>query len=100
MTRTDMLLTILAEECAEVAQRVSKALRFGLTEIQPGQDKTNAERIEQEFLDLLAVYSMLHDDKTLFGRGAVIVMPTDIIRAKTAKVEKYLAYSAECGRLQ
>ncbi len=35
MNRRDHLLDILAEECAEVAIRVSKALRFGLDEV-PG----------------------------------------------------------------
>ena len=29
MTREEHLLTIVAEECAEVAQRATKALRFG-----------------------------------------------------------------------
>lgn len=64
------LLTILAEECCEVGQRVSKALRFGIDEIQPGQDLTNAERIMQEVGDLLAVLGMLEvngvvDEKTI-----------------------------------
>jgi len=31
------VLTILMEECAEVIQRASKALRFGLDEVQPEQ---------------------------------------------------------------
>jgi hypothetical protein len=37
MTREQHLLTILAEECGEVVQRASKAIRFGLDESQPGQ---------------------------------------------------------------
>jgi hypothetical protein len=37
MTRDEHLMTIAMEECAEVAQRVSKAVRFGMEEIQPGQ---------------------------------------------------------------
>lgn len=47
MKRHEHLLSILAEECCEVGQRVSKALRFGLDEVQPGQDLSNAERIKQ-----------------------------------------------------
>ena len=49
----------MAEECSEVAQRISKALRFGLEEIQPGQDLKNSERIYQEMSDLLTVAKMV-----------------------------------------
>jgi hypothetical protein len=35
MNPTEHLLSCLAEECAEVAQRASKSLRFGLSEVQP-----------------------------------------------------------------
>lgn len=52
------LLIILAEECNEAAARVSKALRFGLNEVQPGQDATNAERIGQELQDVAALVSL------------------------------------------
>lgn len=34
--RPTMLLVLLAEECVEVAQRATKAIRFGLGEIQEG----------------------------------------------------------------
>ncbi len=100
MTRTEHLLTMLAEECAEVAQRASKAVRFGPNEIQPGQGGTNAVCIHLEFADLLAVYEMLHEDAVIFARGFT---PDghmrELMGAKKAKVEKYLAYSAECGTL-
>lgn len=49
------LLTILIEECMEVAQRATKMLRFGVNEVQPGQDLDNAERLSVEVGDLLAV---------------------------------------------
>lgn len=59
MNRTEHLLWVLAEECAEVAQRASKAARFGLDEVQPGQALTNEERLWQEMCDLCAVGEML-----------------------------------------
>lgn len=93
MTRTEHLLVILMEECAEVAQRASKALRFGLGEVQPDQAETNAERLALEVDDLGAVAKMLRDAEALrdgdpFAR-----------QFKREKVEKFLRYSAECGTL-
>jgi hypothetical protein len=89
MTRREHLLTIAMEECNEVAQRLSKALRFGLDEVQPGQGLNNAMRVEEEFADLVAVLRMLH-----MGFPSPHEMA-----AKQEKVERFLAYSAECGTL-
>lgn len=101
MTRTEHLLFILAEECAEVAQRASKAARFGLAEVQPGQAKTNARRIADEMNDLIAVYQMLagpvvSPTMPLFAYGTPKAYMADILE-KQAKVEKFLKYSEECG---
>jgi NTP pyrophosphatase (non-canonical NTP hydrolase) len=87
MTETELLLCCLSEECAEVAQRVSKALRFGLEEVQPGQPKDNATRILDELNDLLAVAYMLE------GRGIGRMGRTATIEAKQNKVRAYLEYS-------
>lgn len=93
MTRTEHLLCILAEECVEVAHRVSKALRFGLGEVQPGQSATNADRIEAEVADMLAAVQMLVEERII---GDPIA--NDLaIRAKVAKVERFLAFSAGRG---
>jgi hypothetical protein len=94
LNRTEHLLTIAAEECAEVAQRIAKALRFGLHEIQPGQTLTNAQRIMAEYHDLQAVIEMLQDDGSLPKKYSLAQ-----IMAKMAKVEHYLKLSAECGTL-
>ncbi len=97
MTRTEHLLTILAEEGAEVAQRATKALRFSLSEVQPGQPFTNAERILAEFNDLQAMIEMLQREGALSYPSAH--QWNNDISAKTAKVEHYLKLSAECGTL-
>jgi len=95
MTRDEHLYAIAAEEAVEVAQRCTKALRFGGTEVQPGQPLDNRVRILQEFADLLAALEMLGFS---VGPG-----PLDPLRpwvdAKRAKVERFLAYSVECGTL-
>lgn len=52
------LLTILVEECAEVQQRATKALRFGIEETQPGQPDDNAKRLAHEIGDLTEVIAL------------------------------------------
>ena len=98
MNRTEYLLTQAASECAEVAHRITKAMHFGLGEVQPGQPESNAERIVSEYIDLLASMEMLIED-------AALTMPTnatvrDLIAKKKAKVEHFMGYARGCGTLQ
>lgn len=93
MTRTEHLLVILTEECAEVAHRASKALRFGLLEKEPGQDLTNSARLAGEIDDLWAAVKMLR------AAGAMRGLLSRRVEDKREKVESFLAYSAECGTL-
>lgn len=95
MTRSDHLLTILAEESVEVAQRATKALRFGISEVQPSQTLDNAERIVEEYADLVATIEML-EAAGLLRMGETF---RDQVEAKKIKVERYLAYSRAQGRL-
>lgn len=95
MNATEHLLSCLAEECAEVAQRASKALRFGLHEIQPGQQLNNAQRIAVEILDVLVLVEMLEDIKAIH---------VDLDRAdwlaKKQKVVRFMKFAQqECGTL-
>ena len=53
------ILNILAEECAEVIQAISKIQRFGLENYKPGKPKTNQEHLEEEVGDLVAMISLL-----------------------------------------
>ncbi len=94
MTRKEHLLTILSEECSETAPRASKAIRFGLTEIQPGQPLTNTERLINEFNDMFALMEMLRSEGCLD-----IILHSGKIEAKKLQVEHYLKHSKECGTL-
>lgn len=98
MNRTEHLLTIIAEECAEVSQCASKAARFGLLEVEPGQELTNAQRIIDEFNDLEAVITMLK------WQPEFPCIDTNRQHAnrlnKEQKVRKFLDYSAQIGTLQ
>lgn len=93
MNLQEHLLTCMAEECAETAQRITKALRFGLAEIQPGQPLTNLQRINVELTDLLAVASLLND------HGVDIDPNPDAFVFKKAKVMRFANYAREQGAL-
>ena len=62
MNRLEHILTITAEECNEVAQRITKSLRFGLLNIEEGQEDTNLARILEEYTDLVTMLEMLETE--------------------------------------
>jgi len=97
MTRTEHLLSCLAEECCEVGQRVFKALRFGLDEIQAGQEMTNATRIAAEMRDLISVAQILCDEGVLDRQ--VMTPGFGCVAMKRAKIERFMAISREQGVL-
>lgn len=94
MTRNEHLLTILAEECNEVAQRCSKAIRFGLEEIQPEQEYNNAERIMHEIADLISVLHVCQES------GLVPRTDANRLDAKTKKLVKYMSFSETMGTIK
>jgi hypothetical protein len=91
MNRVEHLLSIIvAEECCEVGSaRQQGAFDSAGQEVQPGDERTNADRIMEEYHDLQAAVAMLQDE------GVLPVVPNGIvverILAKRAKVEKFLA---------
>lgn len=96
MTREEHLLLCLAEECAEVAQRISKQLRFGSEEQQEGQALNNIQRTTEELYDLTAVATICEREGLVLG-----VLPNEAaIQRKLAKIEKFFAISREQGTLQ
>lgn len=92
MDRREHLLTCLAEECTEVGQRVAKALRFGLTEVQAGQTLTNRQRIAEEYRDLVAVANILVEEGVLAVHEMAVLQKD--VDAKRAKIERFM----EIGR--
>ena len=78
-------MNILSEECAEVIQGVSKCHRFGLDNIKPGKPLTNAQHLEGEIGDVLAMVSLL--------QSMGIVTEEGLEKAKLAKFEKLKKWS-------
>lgn len=95
MNRTEHLLSCLSEECSEVSHRVSKALRFGLDEIQENQKLSNRERIHYEVTDLLAVLVILSEERII----DFTQIEHNAIYAKMRKIERWMKHAEENGSL-
>lgn len=95
MTRLQLLLGKLAEEGCEVSQIALKTQHFGLHEVRPDQEFTNAERTHQEIDDFMAVVEMLNEE---YGFG--YVPSRERIAAKKAKVNQFAEKSVELGEVE
>lgn len=93
----EYLLICLAEECAEIQQRVTKALRFGLFEFEPGQPYNNIQRLRDEINDLYGVLELTneHDSDLILAK-----IDRKAVDAKKDKVLKYMEYSRDQGTLE
>ena len=100
MNRLEHILTCVAEESNEVGQRACKALRFGLEEVQPGQELplTNWDRMLGEYHDLQAMIIMLAAETDRTAQD--ILAPEEVIRAKIDRVESYMDLARAGGALQ
>ena len=99
MTREEHLLTIIAEECVEIAKCATKSLRFGLDSCGPGVPDTNARLMCLECADLQAVLEMLAESNCMFQLTGNSIDMKEVMAAKKVKVERFLKYSSERGRL-
>jgi NTP pyrophosphatase (non-canonical NTP hydrolase) len=79
------VMNILSEECAEVIQAVSKCHRFGLNNFKPGKPLTNAQHLEGEIGDVLAMIDLLKSYNIITEEG--------LNTAKQAKIEKLKQWS-------
>jgi hypothetical protein len=74
MNLVENLFLTAAEEAAELAQKFTKASRFGLESTNPKTERKAAEDIVWEFNDLLAVIELLKDRGIQFaGIGDPVV---------------------------
>lgn len=89
MTRTEHLLTILEEECAEVIHRASKLLRFGPNDVDPDTGYSARSGLVYELNDLMGVLLMLAANGTIPENWE----SSQDQCIKRAKVEKFLEYS-------
>jgi NTP pyrophosphatase (non-canonical NTP hydrolase) len=97
MTEQEHLLSCLAEECAEVAQEVSKALRFGLDNVYPQVpgERTVRAKIKAESVDLIAVLQLLVEKKILEDGW-----DERLCQEKKDKIARFMEYARQQGALQ
>ena len=86
------LLVCFAEECAEVAQVVSKTLRFGIDNERSG--KTNLQKLNAEIADVFALIEMIAE------AGIPLQISRDDIEAKKLKLTHYMEYSRSVSLLE
>lgn len=96
MNRSEHLFTIVGEEGAEVTQRASKVVRFGMAEVEPGKEQNNRTRLLGEFADLCGALELALNDGPIEGIVSILRPQID---AKKDKIEKFLEYSREQGAL-
>jgi hypothetical protein len=94
MNKTEHLLTIIAEEATEVAQAATKALRFGLKDVNPNTRETNLFALRKECSELIAVCQMLYADM-----GDSFTVDGSIGADKIDRVNYWLEYSKKQGKL-
>ncbi len=95
MNIKEHLLTCIIEECAEVQQSVSKALRFGLEDGYPGSDTTNAEDISIEVTELFAVIEMCRKRRIISPPAKSMT----IFKSKQKRVKEYIEYAKTTGAI-
>jgi len=94
-TKQDYLLSCISEEAGEITQAVSKAVRFGLYDINPQTNNTAWLQIRQEVHDLIAAYEDFCD---VFGKSSVL--DRDLILKKKLKAMKMVEYSQNINHLE
>ena len=95
MTKREYLLICVMEECNELAQAVSKMLRFGNYDTNPNTGLDAQEQAEHEFNDLFATLQMLQEDGTRIN-----AIYQQKIEVKREKIKEYIKYSTNIGVLE
>ncbi len=84
---------VAEEECSEIAQEISKCMRFGAHEIYPEIGISNAERVKVEFNDLMGMIILLQK----MGKLPEQMFDVGMQIEKQNKFLKNFEYSKKCG---
>ncbi|MBP1040820.1 hypothetical protein I6N95_07370 [Vagococcus sp. BWB3-3] len=99
MKVNEYLTVVAMEECAEIQQVLSKALRFGFDDCHPKTpNQSNEEEILTEYYQLTAMIEEMQKHSLIQEFS-----PEKIAEIKVSKIEKvyhYMTYSKEKGLLE
>lgn len=99
MNLVQFLCTLVSEECNELGQIASKITRFGIHEIKPDQNFTNAERLNQEFIDVRVAIEMLQYHSGLITTSQYSPHECEARKEKLERIREYANYSQRCGAI-
>lgn len=99
MRKNEYLTLVAMEECAEIQQALSKAIRFGFDDHHPSRaDETNEEQMLTEFYQLTAMIEEMQNKGIIVGFTQEKI--EKVKHDKIEKVYKYMDYSEEKGLLE
>lgn len=99
MRKNEYLALVAMEECAEIQQALSKAIRFGFDDHHPSRaDETNEEQMLTEFYQLTAMIEELQKHGII--KGFTQEKINQVQQNKIKKVYKYMDYSTGKGLLE
>ena len=91
MNRRDYLIMCFMEECAEVAQAMSKVGRFTPHHCAPGHNETNLEGACREYSELMGVIQLLKEE------GVELMIDPHVAKEKMDRVNRYFQISVDLG---
>lgn len=97
MNYREYLLTLLAEECAEVQKLCTKSLRFGLEDTEPNDHTPNSENLIHELCDVMAIVELMYEDEMLTPLDNDIA--EEMIDSKKVRTKQWMNYSRNRGNL-
>lgn len=99
LTKQEHLLVCLMEECGEVIQAASKALRFGLDDDHQSANPdivSPRHYLRKELNDLFAVTGLLMNEGILPAAW----IDAEMVHAKREKLAGFMTYAREQGTLE
>lgn len=95
VNKSEYLLVCLMEECAEIQQAASKALRFGMENGHPDGQHSNRAELSKEIGELDNLVEMLSDRDLIHGESRL-----HGFLSKRKRLEEYMRVSCQCGTLE
>lgn len=91
MNRVEYLMICLAEELGEVQKEALKCLRFTLDKKENEESKSNFDRLQMEWSEVVAIVEMLNEE------GIKIRTTAATIESKKIRTEHYYELSKSFG---